>query len=223
MMKQGNIDTITIITGNIHKKRGSRKPDRIGAIKKSSFKMKRKSWAIAALAILALVACNNAGDKTTPSTTDSSSATPATAMAEPAASKLAAPFDIVEINHTVKDYDKWRPAFNSDSTARKASGLEDMVVARSVDNPNSLLVTLKVSDMEKAKAFAADPRLKDVMEKNGVISKSDINYFHVIRVNPDSKENQWVQITHKVKDFDAWVKVFDAEGTATRASFGLVT
>lgn len=223
MMKQGNIDTITIITGNIYKKRGSRKPDRVGAIKKSSFKMKRKSWAIAALAILALVACNNAGDKTTPSTTDSSSAMPATAAVEPAVPKLAAPFDIVEINHAVKDYDKWRPAFNSDSTARKASGLEDIVVGRSVDNPNSLLVTLKVSDMEKAKAFAADPRLKDVMEKNGVISKSDINYFHVIRVNPDSKENQWVQITHKVKDFDAWVKVFDAEGTATRASFGLVT
>lgn len=184
--------------------------------------MKKKSWAIIALATIAFAACNNTGEKTIASTTDSSSATPATATAEPAAPKLTAPFDIVEINHTVKDYDKWRPAFNSDSTARKANGLEDIVVGRSVDNPNSLLVTLKASDLEKAKAFAADPRLKDVMEKNGVISKPDINYFHVIRVNPDSKEKQWVQITHKVKDFDAWVKVFDAEGTATRASFGLV-
>jgi hypothetical protein len=31
-----------------------------------------------------------------------------------------------------------------------------------------------------------------------------------------------VIIPHKVKDFDAWVKVFDKEGCATRASFGLV-
>ncbi len=184
--------------------------------------MKMKSLFIALLAIVAFAACNNTAEKTTSSTTDSSSATPATAMTEPAGPKLVAPFDIVEINHTVKDYDKWRPAFNSDSTTRKASGLEDIVVGRSVDNPNSLIVALKASDLEKARTFAADPRLKDVMEKNGVISKPDINYFHVIRFNAESKEKQWVLITHKVKDFNAWVKVFDAEGTATRSSFGLV-
>jgi hypothetical protein len=60
------------------------------------------------------------------------------------------------------------------------------------------------------------------MDKAGVVSKPDIELFHVIRFNPDSKESQWVVVTHKVKDFDAWVKVFDAEGTATRATFGLV-
>lgn len=67
----------------------------------------------------------------------------------------------------------------------------------------------------------ADPRLKDVMKKNGVLSKSEPEYFHVIRYNPEAKENNWVTVTHKVKDFDAWLKVFDAEGKATRASFGL--
>jgi hypothetical protein len=100
--------------------------------------------------------------------------------------------------------------------------LEDLVVGRGLEKNNDILVVLKASDIQKAKAFGTDPRLKAAMEKGGVISKPDMQLFHVIRFDPDSKEKQWVTITHKVKDFDAWVKVFDGEGTATRASFGLV-
>ena len=58
--------------------------------------------------------------------------------------------------------------------------------------------------------------------KQGLFQNRQFNLFHVIRFNPDSKEKQWVLVTHKVKDFDAWLKVFDAEGTATRATYGLV-
>jgi hypothetical protein len=181
--------------------------------------MKKNFLAIASLAMLAFAACNSASDKTASSApTD----TVKTATVDTPKAPEFKPFDVAEISHTVKDYDKWRPAFNADSPARKASGLEFLVIGRNTANPNNLLIVLNASDVQKAKDFAANPRLKDVMEKHGVISKPDINYFHVIRFNPDSKEKQWVVINHKVKDFDAWVKVFDAEGTATRASFGLV-
>jgi len=135
---------------------------------------------------------------------------------------LAAPFDVVEVTHDVKDYSKWRPIFNADSTNRKAAGLEDIVVGRGADNPNHILVVLKVSDMAKGKAFAADPKLKATMDKAGVISKPDMAYFHVIRINNKSNEKQWVVVTHKVKDFDAWVKVYDGEGKEKRASEGMV-
>jgi hypothetical protein len=84
------------------------------------------------------------------------------------------------------------------------------------------MVALQIADVAKAKAFSTDPRLKAVMEKGGVISKPGVDFFHVLRFNPDSKEKQWVVVTHKVKDFDAWVKGFDAEGSATRASSGLI-
>jgi len=167
-----------------------------------------------------LFSCNS-GNKETSKEEAVQKTDTATTTAQ-AATPAFTPFDVVEINHTVKDYAKWRVAFNNDSTARRASGLEDIVVGRGLDNANDLSVVLKASDVAKAKAFAADPRLKDVMEKNGVISKPDISYFHVIRFNPDSKEKQWVMITHKVKDFDAWLKVFDGEGTAGRAAYGLV-
>ncbi|MBS1521820.1 MAG: hypothetical protein JST50_12535 [Bacteroidetes bacterium] len=135
---------------------------------------------------------------------------------------LAAPFDVLAITHDVKDYDKWRPGYNTDSTNRKAAGLEDLVVGRGTDNGNHIVIYEKVSDIAKAKAFAADPKLKDAMDKAGVISKPELGYFHVIRFNGDSKEKQWVVVTHKVKDFDAWVKVYDGEGKDKRASEGLV-
>jgi hypothetical protein len=170
---------------------------------------------------IALFSCNNSTEpkEATQKVVDS----PVTAVAKPTPAPAAfTPFDIAEISHTVKDYAIWRPLFNSDSTARKASGMEDLVVARGFEKTNDIQVTLKISDIQKAKAFAADPRLKEVMAKGGVISKPTVEFFHVIRFNPDSKEKQWAVITHKVKDFDTWVKVFDNEGTANRAGQGLI-
>ncbi len=164
---------------------------------------------------LGLTSCSNNNEKT---------ATPPPADTVKVVEKKAEfqPFDIVEIDHTVKNYDKWRPGFNTDSTNRIASGLEFIVIGRGMDNANSLAIFLKAADVQKAKDFANNPRLKDIMQKNGVMTKPDISYQHVIRFNADSKEKQWVSIKHKVKDFDAWVKVYDSEGTATRATFGLV-
>jgi hypothetical protein len=179
---------------------------------------KSRSWLTVCLAV-ALFSCNNNPEqKEEPKKMADSSETKTTAST-PAA---FTPFDVAEISHTVKDYSKWRPFFDADSVNRKAGGMENIVVGRGMDNANDILIALKVADVAKAKAFSTDPKLKEVMGKAGVISKPDFELFHVIRFNAESKEKQWVLITHKVKDFDAWVKVFDAEGTATRASFGLI-
>lgn len=61
------------------------------------------------------------------------------------------------------------------------------------------------------------------MEKVGVISKPIINFWSIIRFEPANQitSGARVEIVHKVRDFDAWVKVFDREGPATRANQGL--
>lgn len=164
-----------------------------------------------------IVSCNNNAETKTESTPPDSSV----AAADPAPPAFT-PFNVVEIAHSVKDYAAWRPLFNTDSVERKASGMKDIVVGRSVDNPNHIMIALEVSDVQKAKDFAAKPRLKQVMDKAGVNSKPDINYWHVIRMAPEANEKQWILVTHKVKDFDAWLKVFDAEGSTSRASQGLI-
>ncbi|MFM6925311.1 MAG: hypothetical protein ACKOU7_07385 [Ferruginibacter sp.] len=178
-----------------------------------------KPWIIGCLAVT-LFSCNNSSEKKEEpaKTADTTANAPAPATAP----KMTVPFDFMEISHTVKDYGVWKKAFDADSAARNAAGLGFIVLAKQTDNPNDLCITFSAADINKAKAFAADPRLKDVMEKNGVTSKPDIGYWHALRYNPDSKEKNWVIITHKVKDYDTWLKAYDAEGPSTRAANGLV-
>jgi hypothetical protein len=167
----------------------------------------------------AFFSCGGSATKSTGDTTAHDS-TIAAKTAAPAA--LAAPFDMAEITHTVKDYARWRPDFDADSTDRKETGMQTLAVGRGIDSANRVVIALKLSDVTKAKAFVAAPKLKYIMAKAGVSSKPDVKFFHVIRFNPNSHEKQWVLVTHKVKDFDAWVKVYDGEGTAKRASEGMV-
>ena len=181
--------------------------------------MKKKLFVIAVLTLVVMAACTNSSKK--PSSTANTEEAKITAVETVKAPEFQ-PFDVLERSNTVKDYTKWRSVFNADSLARKASGMELIVVGRGLEKNNDLVVVFKVADVQKAKAFFADPRFKPLMEKAGVISKPNSEFFHVIRFNPDSKEKQWVTITHQVKDFDAWLKVYDEEGTATRATYGLV-
>ncbi|HLA58861.1 MAG TPA: hypothetical protein VK622_08875 [Puia sp.] len=182
--------------------------------------MKQILSAISVLALFACTSCGNSSENTNTASTDTAKATQDT-IAAAEVKPAFKPFEVVEIVHTVKDFSKWKPAFDADSTARKESGLGFIVIGKNQANPNNLLIALSAADLQKAKDFAASPRLKDLMKKNGVISKPELSYFHVIRFTPDSTKKQWVTVTHKVKDFEAWLKVFDAEGTATRAGFGL--
>jgi hypothetical protein len=181
--------------------------------------MKKKSFAIAVLVMVVLAAYTNSGKRPASTTNieDAKTATVATFKAPD-----FQPFDVLIRSYSVKEYSKWRSVFNADSTSRKASGMEVIVVGRGLEKNNDLVVVFKVPDVQKAKAFFTDPRLKPIMEKAGIISKPNSEFFHVIRFNADSNEKQWVTITHRVKDFDAWLKVFDGEGMTTRATYGLV-
>ena len=132
------------------------------------------------------------------------------------------PFDVVQISTKVKSYAKWRPLFDADSVNRIPAGLQTITVVREDADSNALMVVCKATDLDKAKAFSTSPKLKEAMAKSGVISKPVSETFHIIRLNMASNEKQSVVITHKVKDFAAWLKEFDGEGPAARASQGLI-
>jgi hypothetical protein len=167
-------------------------------------------------------ACNDSAEQKADDTTKAADSTTAATTATTPAPAAFEPFDVAEISHKVKDYDKWRPFFNADSTMRRESGLQDMVVGRNLDDPNKILIALQASDVKKAKDFGATPRLKEAMDKAGVLTKPDIQFYHIIRFDPNAKEKTWARVTYRVKDFDAWLKIYDGEGSATRATQGLI-
>lgn len=179
--------------------------------------MKTKLTSVVLLSMLAFTSCSN-NKSNTENTTD----TTTVVSADTAKPVEFVPFDFAEINHSVKDYAKWRPVFDADSVARKENGMNLIVVGRGEENTNKIYMAFMVSDVQKAKDFATNPKLKEVMGKAGVVSKPEIGFYHALRFNAESKEKQWVIISHKVKDFDAWLKVYDGEGVAKRAEEGMV-
>lgn len=188
-------------------------------------KMMFKSMlAISFTVILVSCSSNSNSNKDDGNTNPSDTVAAATPTSpEPTQAAPTLPLDVLTIYHTVKDYKLWRTAFDADSTRRNASGFRLIAVERAADKPENIKIVLMATDMTKAKAFGSDPALKEVMDKAGVISKPELNYWKIIRFTPANQKpnGSRLEVVHKVKDFDIWLKGFDAEGPATRAANGI--
>jgi hypothetical protein len=127
------------------------------------------------------------------------------------------------IQHPVADYARWRPFFDADDSARKVFGLTAIGVGKGIDDPNQLIIYLKMEDTARANAFRNRPELKAAMDSGGVTGPPSFDYVNTVRndtSNTDIKDR--ILVIHKVKDFDVWLKAFDDEGMETRKTFGLV-
>jgi hypothetical protein len=60
---------------------------------------------------------------------------------------------IVQIEHPVADFTRWKAAFDSDPIDRKASGVRRYRILRPIDNPNYVAVDLEFDDRPRAEAF----------------------------------------------------------------------
>ena len=133
------------------------------------------------------------------------------------------PFDVIVIKHKVGNYDKWLEAYNAHDSIRQSYGISHFVIGRGIENENMIIVIDKINDIKRAKEFSTLPSLKEAMKKAGVMGVPMFSFYNVIR-NDDSKINikDRLMVIHKVKDFDAWLKVYDTEGTAKRMEEGLI-
>lgn len=181
--------------------------------------MKRIFTMIALMAMFSFASCKKESDKdvTTEATVTDTTAT----VADEA--PAFEPFQVMAVSHIVKDFDTWKKGFDEDEMNRSASGLTLRALARGIDNPNNVFIFLNVADLQKAKDFGTSPKLKDIMQKLGVMSKPEIIYVDIVRFEESPAEfKDRIRVSHKVKDFDAWLKVYDTEGTETRTSNGLI-
>jgi ABC-type sugar transport system substrate-binding protein len=72
------------------------------------------------------------------------------------------------VHHKVTSYATWRKAYDAFDATRKKLGVTAQAVYRVDGDPNDVVVTHDFATMEKAKAFAASPELKETMQKAGV-------------------------------------------------------
>jgi hypothetical protein len=72
------------------------------------------------------------------------------------------------VRHRVRDYAAWREVYDSFADVQRRGGVRAEAVYQSADDPNDVLVTHDFDDVETARAFFANPDLKDAMMRAGV-------------------------------------------------------
>ncbi|WP_309613316.1 hypothetical protein [Flavobacterium sp.] len=180
--------------------------------------MKTTFTMIALMAIFTFTSCKKESDK---EVTTETTVTDTTAVADEA--PAFEPFQVMAISYTVKNYEVWKKVFDERESTRAESGLTTRALARGTDNPNKIYLFLNVADMQKAKEYAANPKLKEVRKTAGVTSEPEVIYSNVVRFEESPAEfKDRVRVSIKIKDFDAWRKVYDAEGKEIRLANGLI-
>jgi len=88
----------------------------------------------------------------------------------------AAAMGTLIVQHRVRDYRKWRRAYDAHAPARRKAGLRSAEVYRGADNQHKVAIVFKVENVDKAKAFAGSDDLRGAMKAAGVIGKPTITF-----------------------------------------------
>ena len=167
----------------------------------------------AASMLMLLSSCNSGDDKKTEETT-TNTATETTTAAEkaPETTAPAKLSNVMIMQFKVADFAKWQSKYElkERDSIRRASGLTSYLVGRGLDDPNKVIVILKMEDANKAKALTASQGMKDRMKEAGVTGTPTFNYVEVVMDdNSPIEQTNRLMMTHKVKDWDAFKNEFD--------------
>jgi hypothetical protein len=164
------------------------------------------------------------GNESKETTNTDTTAMESTAVVPEVNTIITTPVTMMSVTHKVADYDKFQASYDEHDSLRLANGLHSYVIARGVDDPNTIMVVVKVDDIEKAKAFSKDAGLKNAMKQAGVVGAPTIifstsTWQDTAMLAPDIIRSR---TTFTVKDWDAWLKSF-MEGKQERMDNGITT
>jgi hypothetical protein len=188
--------------------------------------MKRSPFAgvlFAATLALSFAACGGGESKSDTATPESPATDTATASA-PAPEVntiITTPMNMMIVTHKVSDYAKWLTAYEAHDSMRLASGIHNYVIGRGVQDSNTIMVAVKIDDLDKAKAFSTSASLKQAMQKSGVkgapsVSFATATWQDTAMISTAMRS----RTTFSVKDWAAWLKSFE-EGQQERIDNGL--
>ena len=131
------------------------------------------------------------------------------------------PYLMMIAEHPIPSFDLWLPVFNAHDADRKAKGLTVLRVGRRMEDTNTVLIRMKADDIDMAKEFANT--LKADLRDAGRTVDPKFYYFNVLRDDSSYTDiNERALVSYHVKDFDAWLKMYDEKGKATREKHGLI-
>jgi hypothetical protein len=161
-----------------------------------------------------LFSCNS-GPAKEAQTTDTAAVAPAPAEVKPP----FIPFKVVIIQHRIKNFGKAENEYFNRDSLRKTYGISHYVIGRDLKDSNVVFVVDKIEDVDKAKAFYVLPGAKDAMKKAGVSAMPGFTYAEFVRGNDDPLQfTTGLAVSHHVKDYDAWLKVFDSDDSLRKVN-----
>jgi len=83
---------------------------------------------------------------------------------------------LIIVQHTVRDYDAWKPVFDEHEAVRRRHGATGHQIYRGADDPNEVTIVNQFPSREQAEAFATDPSLREAMERGGVTSEPRVTW-----------------------------------------------
>ena len=83
------------------------------------------------------------------------------------------------IHHRVKNYEQWKIYFDRDEDERLKSGIELRKIFRSISDSNHVHILFEAPKLDKINKFIKSPRLKEIMQKAGVISEPEIHMMEL--------------------------------------------
>jgi quinol monooxygenase YgiN len=165
------------------------------------------------------VSCNNQPATEEAKTPDSTTTATTATEAKPAFT----PFKIVAIQHKVKNFDKAVAGYFSRDSLLNSYGITHLVIAKDLKDSNQVFIIDKIQDVEKTKDFFKNQKVKDVMANAGVSRAVGYSYAEMVRSEEmPRKSAEGLSVAHHVKDFDTWLKAYDAEGASKRAENGIM-
>lgn len=84
----------------------------------------------------------------------------------------------MSIRHKVRDFNAWKPAFDTHRAKRVEAGLTDKQLLRGASDPNEVVILLEAKDVNRARAFSESADLRETMQKAGVADKPDIYFLN---------------------------------------------
>jgi hypothetical protein len=78
------------------------------------------------------------------------------------------------VQHTVESFKEWKVGFDNHESNRRLHGSTGHRLLR---DDNAITILIDFPDAESAKAFTADPSLKEAMTKAGVIGAPTLSYL----------------------------------------------
>ena len=133
----------------------------------------------AASMLMLLCSCNSNDDKKTEDTTATATTTTEKAPETTPPPKLS---NVMLMQFKVTDFAKWQSKYElkeRDSILR-AAGLTNYLAGRGLDDPNKVIVFLKMEDANKAKELTGSQGMKDRMKEAGVTGTPTFNYVEVV-------------------------------------------